>query len=60
MPIYLDTEHVTGKLVTTENEALRSYRNIAAVLKEDSCVTQICSLLESITSVDIPETGFDF
>jgi hypothetical protein len=60
VPMDVDTcEHVSGNLAMTENEALGSYRNIAAALKEDNCVSKVCILLDNITSGDIPETGFD-
>ena len=49
---------VSGNLQEVENEALKSYQKIAAVLNEEVCVAAVCNRLEDITSRDIPENGF--
>jgi hypothetical protein len=60
VPMNVDFEKlVSGNLDIIENEALRSYRKIAAVLMEDTCVSAVCNRLESITGESIPETGFN-
>ena len=59
VPMDLDAyQNVSGSFEMFNNSALNSYQRIAEVLKDDKCVSHVCTLLESITSSEIPEAGF--